>query len=462
MTVPQILNYKLSRYLRWKEKDNTVALFHELHPEPVFVSKDKFHQIQNDFSNVDLTLANELLSKGLLIESNNDDDQVFENSKVNLEQRLDRASILYLVLIRGCNFTCSYCPIPSLEKQYGQVTMSPITAVTAINYWARCIQIDYDPDIPYFIIFYGGEPLLNKEALLVGLEHVSFLQNLGKLPKRNVNLMISTNGVLIDDDIISIFKKYQMMVVIGCDGPEEYHDQIRRSIEDRPTFRIVEQAIKRLVQSGVRTFASAAITPHNIQAIKRFSIFYKQLGIEKFGFNFLRGKLLFSLIPQEKLSSYIEDATNGVLENFRNQNDPHYEAQMDRKYTAYCDKNFFPVDCNGYGNQLVIQPNGQIGNCPFLANDMGNIHTIGDSFRIKDVTIAREWRKRLPLYNSDCHDCEAKSICGGGCAWNAQEIKGDFYALDDAMCSLTKKAFDFFIWCDFERMQNERKSFFTA
>ena len=60
----------------------------------------------------------------------------------------------------------------------------------------------------------------------------------------------------------------------------------------------------------------------------------------------------------------------------------------------------------------------------------------------------RRWRGRLPLYNSECAPCDAKSICGAGCAWNALELQGDPLALDDAMCLLTRKVFDRLIWSD--------------
>lgn len=60
--------------------------------------------------------------------------------------------------------------------------------------------------------------------------------------------------------------------------------------------------------------------------------------------------------------------------------------------------------------------------------------------------MAQQWRARLPLYNPACTPCDAKSICGGGCAWNALELKDDPLAIDDAMCLLTRKVFDQLVW----------------
>jgi uncharacterized protein len=115
---------------------------------------------------------------------------------------------------------------------------------------------------------------------------------------------------------------------------------------------------------------------------------------------------------------------------------------------AMLERRYFPTDCNGYGNQLVIDPRGQIGHCPFLPADPDSVHTAPAGFRINRQPTARQWRARLPLYNPACTPCDAKSICGGGCAWNAIELKNDPLAIDDAMCLLTRKVFDQLIWAD--------------
>ena len=74
------------------------------------------------------------------------------------------------------------------------------------------------------------------------------------------------------------------------------------------------------------------------------------------------------------------------------------------------------------------------------------MHSVPADFRIRHQPVAQQWRARLPLYNPACAPCDAKSICGGGCAWNALELKDDPLAIDDAMCLLTRKVFDQLVW----------------
>ncbi|MGH3886162.1 MAG: radical SAM protein [Pseudonocardiaceae bacterium] len=439
---------QLSRYLRTRERGAWTAVFHELHPEPWFVSSGTWSALHGSIDALPSLVSSELRQRGLLISSAAQDGEALAAAEAELARRLDRASVLYLVLVQGCNFACSYCPIPELARETGNVIMDPDTARAAIDLWARHIRDDDAPDAEYVAILYGGEPLLNEPALRAAIEHIEKLQAAGMLPADNLSLMVCTNGLLVDRKLARFFAAHSVSVAVGCDGPAEAHDAIRRDTHGNTTYAQVETAIRTLVEEDVITFASASITPHNVAAIDHFSEFFAGLGVAKFGFNFLRGKLLLRLVPREDLTEYYEAATDGVVNNFDNFGGQHLEYQLERKHLALLQRRYFPTDCNGYGNQLVIEPNGQIGNCPFIRSDMANVRNAPKNFRIRDHPTVQHWRGRLPLYNPDCAPCDAKSICGAGCAWNALELKGDPLAVDDAMCLLTRKVFDRLIWSD--------------
>ncbi|MQB02221.1 MAG: radical SAM protein, partial [Actinobacteria bacterium] len=357
-------------------------------------------------------------------------------------------SVLYLVLVQDCNFSCAYCPIPELARETDAILMSPATARASVELWARHLQDDAAPDAEYCAILYGGEPLLNWDALAAAVEEIEGLQAVGDLPTESLSVMLCTNGVLVDRAVAAYMRDHRISVAVGCDGPAKAHDAIRRDTDGKGTYDEVATAVRTLVEEGVTTFASASITPHNLGIIDQFSAFFSGLGVAKFGFNFLRGRLLFRLVPQNELEQYYDAATDGVLRNFDNSGQRHMEYQVERKHLAFLERHYFPTDCNGYGNQLVIEPSGQIGNCPFIRGDMANVHDLHPDFRIRSQPVVQRWRARLPLYNPACSPCDAKSICGGGCAWNAMELKGDPLAIDDAMCLLTRKIFGRLIWAD--------------
>jgi uncharacterized protein len=444
--VPAKQPLAFSRYLRARERGPWTAIFHELHPEVWHVPTETWRAMS--VNSLPPLAAVELRQRGLLVSSVVEDDYAVASAQAELTKRLDSASVLYLVLVQGCNFSCSYCPIPELARRTGNVMMGASTVRAAVELWARHIQEDERGDRDYCVILYGGEPLLNEAALVVAVEHIELLQAARELPRENLSLMVCTNGLLVDRRMAAFFREHNISVAVGCDGPADDHDAIRRDTDGNATYIQVAAAVRTLIEEGVTTFASCSITPHNIGKIEHFSKFFAGLGVARFGFNFLRGKLLFRLVLEDKLQEYYELATDGVLRNLDNYGGRHLEYQVERKHLAFLERRYFPTDCNGYGNQLVIEPNGQIGNCPFIRGDMANVHTAGSNFRMRSQPTAQLWRARLPLYNPSCAPCDAKSICGAGCAWNALELKGNPLALDDAMCMLTRKVFDRLIWAE--------------
>ncbi len=86
-----------------------------------------------------------------------------------------------------------------------------------------------------------------------------------------------------------------------------------------------------------------------------------------------------------------------------------------------------------------------LANFYFLLNNFGNVKRYNENFRIWNTPLVKKWQKRLPIYNQECKDCKAISICGGGCPLNPKEIKGNIFKKDEAMCIFTKKVFNYFI-----------------
>lgn len=437
-----------SQYLRIMERGDIVAIFHELHPDPIYCSFEQWKQLVDGIVDFDESLIENLKQRKLIVESYDDDCHEFEKVASGLEYKLNQPTILYLMTAQGCNFGCGYCPVPETAKKYEPSLLSAEDAIAGIELWQKHLEDSYDPNLQYFVIFYGGEPLLNKETIKVSLAYLKMKNEAGALPTI-INFMIATNGVLMDDEMIAVCKEYGVMVTVGLDGPKEFNDALRVDCDGNGTFDQTVASIKHLVQNGIRTFISASITPSNIDHMQECSSFFEGLGVEKFGFNFLKGRMLLNLVGTSGVDEYCRKASHGVIENARKQNKSGFEYQMEKKQLAFDRKDFYPVDCTCYGNQLVIQPDGQISNCPFYKSRLGHVKNIGNDFRIWNQPIVKEWRKKLPLY----HIGEAKAVSGGGCAWSSIEIKGDPLATDDLSQIFSEEVLNELIWSRYDRLQ---------
>ncbi len=436
-----------SQYLRTRERCGVVAIFHELHPDPVYCSSEQWKKLLDETTDDTEMLIGDLRERKLIIESLDDDLREFEKVASDLERKLNQPTILYLMTAQGCNFGCGYCPVPETAKKHGASLLSAEDALAGIELWQEHLKDVYDPNLQYFVIFYGGEPLLNKGTIKASLVCLKMKKETGALPP-NTNFMIATNGLLVDDETIAMCKEYNVMVAVGLDGPKESNDALRVDMEGNGTFDRTVASIKKLVQNGIRTFSSTSITPFNIDQISEYSSFFGDLGVEKFGFNFLKGRMLLKLVGSDGVRDYYRKASRGVIENARRQSRSGFEYQMEKKQTAFDQRDFYPVDCTCYGNQLVIQPDGQVSNCPFYKAWLGHVKDTRSDFRIWNQPIVKEWRKRLPLY----HSGEAKAVSGGGCAWSSIELGDNLLAVDDSSQIFSEEVLNELIWSRYDRL----------
>lgn len=434
-----------SRYLRVRRKSGLVALFHEFHPDPLYLHEGQWEKFTTgSMEDIPREILNELMAKKLTVNSADDDDLEYQLVSAKLMKKLNQPAILYLMLSQRCNFDCRYCPSKA-SLSYAEKSLSREDAIAGVDLWLEHLRDVADPSIDYYVIFYGGEPLLNRGVMEEVLVYLKSLRETGNLPITRLNLMVTTNGSLVDDSFLSMCRDYGLLVAVGLDGPSEINDIYRPDAEGRSTFERTVTAIRSLVSKGVKTFASATITPQTIDQIENYSQFFGELGIEKFGLNFLKGKALLETVGANGLDQYYHQAAQAVMSNARH----HGDYQIEKKTEAFTAQDFFPVDCTCYGNQLVILANGQVSNCPFAREELGAVRELLPDFRIWDTAIVTEWRKRLPLYHSGFREDDFKSLCGAGCAWGCRELTGDHMEIDESSRVFTQEVFNELIWSKF-------------
>lgn len=445
--------FRASRFLRVLARDGLVALFHQLRPEPVYLSEAVWCDLPERFLSGTLSkrmncLVKTLITHKLFINNDSVDLEELTKARAKATRLLDRPTILYLMMAQGCNFACTYCPIPALAKRYGEQLLSFEDAVAGIKLWRRHIDDQPQDDNPYFLIFYGGEPLLNRKVFERLLPYVADEQSAGRLP-RKLDLMLCTNGSLVDEQLSKLFAHYNVTVAVGIDGPREHNDRIRLTATGDPTFSEIERAVWQLVSDGVRVVASVTITPANVQQLAEYSSFLRKLGISQFGFNLMKGEALIRELDGKSMEEYCQAAAKGVVQGLADvTEDGHcYDYQLEKKLTALRNCLPFSVDCTCYGNQLVVQADGQVSNCPFLRFNQGHVRELPGTFRIGQTETVKAWRSRLPLLNDSILTEDSNGVLdGGGCAWSSSELYGNLVARDMLNTTFTKEVTHELIW----------------
>ena len=169
-----------------------------------------------------------------------------------------------------------------------------------------------------------------------------------------------------------------------------------------------------------------------------------------------KGEALIRELAGESMEDYCRAAARGILSGLASvaENGQCYEYQLEKKSVVLRNGLPFSVDCTCYGNQLVIQADGQMSNCPFLRIDQGHIGELPETFRIGQTETMKIWRQRLPLLNDlIMADNNNGVLDGGGCAWSSSELCGDATARDTNNAIFTKEVMHELVWALLPREQ---------
>ncbi|MBP9715622.1 MAG: radical SAM protein [Candidatus Pacebacteria bacterium] len=416
---------KFSRFLKFYENEESVGIFHQINPDPIVLKKSNWESFKKDPSSYP-RLKKIFTERGLIIKDDFEDEKLINESKMELINRLNDPKILYLMTAQHCNIKCDYCPIPEIAKNKGNNLLSKENAIMGLELWFNHIKsTNYTG--PLWLIFYGGEPLLNFTVIKEVVDYLQEKKQRVIFP--NINIMIATNGLLINEEIMFFFKKYNFFVSIGIDGfTPETNSKRLNSAENDTSFNLISK-IKTMSDMGITIGASVSITEDNLNEIKNFSTKLNEIGVTDFGFNFLKGKALENL----KISNgeYFKRASNAIIENYQMSEGKSIDAQINRKINSYNDNLPFPADCTCYGNQIVIQADGYITNCPFYRNDIKHISEVDKNFLIHETKEVQDWRNRLPLLNDKYLKESSMSLCGGGCTWSQLDQNKEMLTIDE-------------------------------
>jgi len=171
-----------------------------------------------------------------------------------------------------CNLRCKYCYYLEKNKLYNKDKNHVISDELLEKFVKEYIEAQTTPQVLF--TWHGGEPLMRP---------VSFYQRALELQRiyargRQIDNCIQTNGTLLTDEWCRFFKANNFLVGLSIDGPQEFHDEYRRSATGKPTFRKVMEGIRLLNKHGVEWNAMAVVNDYNADYPLEFYRFFKEIG----------------------------------------------------------------------------------------------------------------------------------------------------------------------------------------
>ena len=206
---------------------------------------DEFEQRYSDSVDSGYITIKKLINKGYL--SDQHPESVFHPYTEYAQEYLNSClNNLLIQVTQMCNFKCDYCPYSGnglFDRKHNNKAMSSSTARKTIDFFVeRC---KYSDELT--IGFYGGEPLLEFDLIKEIVEYTE-----EKVKDKKVIFGITTNGYLINSDMISFFKEHQFSIVISFDGPKHIHDKNRRLMSSGSgTYERVYANMQLLKEGGI-------------------------------------------------------------------------------------------------------------------------------------------------------------------------------------------------------------------
>ena len=384
-----------------------IALFEEKSEDEIVtaLSKYKKEDVLEGISEVKA-----LKEEGLLFS-----EDEYEEYVTDFKQRKTVVKALCLHIAHDCNLACKYCFAGEGEYNGDRSLMSLEVGKKAIDF----LVANSGNRVNLEVDFFGGEPLMNFQVVK---EIVAYGRSLEEKHNKKFRFTLTTNGMLLNDEVMEFANKEMSNVVLSIDGRKEVHDRMRPTPNGKGSYDIIIEKFKKMAELRNQTnyYVRGTFTHNNLDFSKDV------LHLADLGFKQISVEPVVSL-PEEPYALRKEDLPQ-LFEEY----DTLAKEMIKRKKEGKGFNFFhFMIDLNqgpcvakrlsGCGSgveYLAVTPWGDLYPChQFVGTEeflMGNVFD-----GIKNTDIQSEFKLCNVYAKEACRNCFARFYCSGGCAANS-------------------------------------------
>ena len=342
---------------------------------------------------------------------------------------------LCLHIAHTCNLNCSYC-FASQGKYHGErALMSFEVGKRALDFLIensgtrRNLEVD----------FFGGEPLMNFDVVK---KLVEYARSIEKEKGKNFRFTLTTNGVLVDDDVIDFANKEMSNVVLSLDGRKEVHDRYRVDYQGRGSYDTIVPKFQKFVKArgGKNYYMRGTFTHANPDFLEDIKTMLN------LGFTELSMEPVVAAEGDE--AALTEEDKPVVMKQYEELAELMLKRDKEGKpFTFY----HYMIDlaggpciykrisgCGSGTEYMAVTPWGDLYPCHQFVGD--EKFKLGDIWHgVENKEIQNEFASCNVYARSECRDCWARLYCSGGCAANAYHATGSVKGVYKYGCDLFKK-----------------------
>ena len=365
----------------------------------------------------------------------------YQQYVIDFKKRKTVVKALCLHIAHDCNLGCRYCFAEEGEYHGRRALMSLEVGKQALDFLVansgnrRNLEVD----------FFGGEPTMNFDVVK---ELVRYGRSLEGPHNKNFRFTLTTNGVLLDDDIMEFANREMANVVLSIDGRKEVNDYMRPTRNGKGSYDLIVPKFRKFAELRNQTnyYVRGTFTHHNLDfsedVLHLADLGFKQISVEPV------------VAPPEEPYAIREEDLPKLLEEY-----DKLAKEMIKREKEGRGFNFFHfmIDltqgpcvakrlsgCGSGTEYLAVTPWGDLYPCHQFVGM--------DEFKLGDVwhgVQAEEIRDEFKLCNvyakEKCRNCFARFYCSGGCAANSYNFHGSILDAYDIGCELQKKRIEYAI-----------------
>lgn len=372
----------------------------------------------------------------------NSQDLAFDYSSLGVKA-------LCLNVAHLCNMKCRYCFASQGDFGQGKSLMPFEVGKQAIDFLleqsgpVRRLEVD----------FFGGEPLLN---IKVVQQLVEYGERAAAVRDKQIHFTLTTNGLLLDEEINRFILDKQLSVILSMDGRPEIHNYNRPLRDGSASYDLLLPRFKSLVEMNPPSYyIRGTFTRHNLSFASDYQHLV-DLGFDSISFEPAVGTGAEFAIQESDLPEVLDEYERlaEIIANYyfegRDVNFFHFNLNL-QKGPCLAKR---ITGCGAGVEYLAITPEGDIYPCHQLVGEekfyMGNL---------ANCTINQEIRQKLAnshmINKAECMNCWARNFCGGGCHANNYLSQGSLLQPNPVTCAMHRKRVEAGIYLEL-RKKNSR------
>ena len=400
----------------------------EMAPEVIIASlKDKYHETDIKTAIIE---CQELANNQMLFTKDS-----YETAITDFRKRKTVVKALCLHIAHDCNLACRYCFAEEGEYHGHRALMSLEVGKKALDFLIansgnrKNLEVD----------FFGGEPLMNwdivKELVYYGREQE-------KKYNKNFRFTLTTNGVLLNDEVMEFANREMDNVVLSIDGRKEVNDFMRPFRRGKGSYELIVPKYQQFADSRnqEKYYVRGTFTRHNLDfcedVLHLADLGFKQISVEP-----------VVALSEEEYAIREED-----IQVICDEYDKLAKEIINREKAGHGFNFFhFMIDltggpcvykrlsgCGSGTEYLAVTPWGDLYPChQFVGEDdflMGNVYD-----GIKTPAMQDDFKCCNVYAKEKCKECFARFYCSGGCAANSYKFHGSINDTYDVGCELQRK-----------------------